>query len=869
MTSGLTQVTGIVKLSGITQTVGISSLGGLATSASSLVPRLAVAGKITITCGGQSLKDYWFKRGSGDLVSNYFCLAVQTAMGFANVRAFTTWDSGDSCSDAASSGSAAYTVKAWNRASGGSSLWDSATGAGLVPNANYWWNVFGGNSAATGNALDDIPNSAGPLARAMGVTLALGTTDLIDWDQGTTNAVTVTTDPIQALYAATLQSLFAYFRTQTAKTTPINMTLLGNDNVASMAGTQRIKEAQLQTYAAMPYIYLLGQGYDAKYAQATNLTSASYTSGTNIIAVADTSSLGVNDIVVGTGIPDNTWVTAISDGTHFTISVNATSTIVLGVVYRLDGVHKYPGGNTTVQPYDSNGNTTYDHSLGFFRISARIAANIPRIYTSTSGIKCGPQISAISAVGGHNYIDVTVTQDQGTTLQAGVDITQTGYEWLVAVTHSGVTTNYVPSAVALTDSTHLRLTFGTTLTGGDTVALTNIYGAFNKTSTLNYITDNATVPMPIVPSTPNTDPAMTVTASVGIPANTVIPSISGGGNVGSTLTAATGTWTDSPTSYAYKWQSDATGSYVGIGGATASTYVSQSGDGGHNVKLGVAATNAVGTSSYVFSNAFAVTARSTSPLSAAVASAVFDLDATLSSSTDLSSQTWTNIITAPADGAAQTDYDLYRGAGSGSSTDDPTGTGSANDTAAYWALDGGDYWTLKTAANTTFLKNLHKTTGGAPFTFAIAFRTGPVLTAQQVMLGTASASTDTGLHLDISTTQKVVAVQDNTAAASSTTSTATLTASTDYLVLIGIDYTADTGAIWINTRTGQTVNPSSGASVLDPSFAMRIGARGTNSSRFESGTRVYGVYMFNEVLDNTKAGLIYDALNSRHNRTYA
>jgi len=42
----------------------------------------------------------------------------------------------------------------------------------------------------------------------------------------------------------------------------------------------------------------------------------------------------------------------------------------------------------------------------------------------------------------------------------------------------------------------------------------------------------------------------------GAPVNSVLPVISGTAQTGSTLTASTGTWTNSPTGYTYQWQSD-------------------------------------------------------------------------------------------------------------------------------------------------------------------------------------------------------------------------------------------------------------------------------------------------------------------------
>jgi hypothetical protein len=64
--------------------------------------------------------------------------------------------------------------------------------------------------------------------------------------------------------------------------------------------------------------------------------------------------------------------------------------------------------------------------------------------------------------------------------------------------------------------------------------------------------------------------------------------------VGNVLSCTTGTWTGTaPITYAYVWKNDGTP----IGGATASTYTTVSGDVGHSVTCAVAATNSVGSAS--------------------------------------------------------------------------------------------------------------------------------------------------------------------------------------------------------------------------------------------------------------------------------
>ncbi len=80
------------------------------------------------------------------------------------------------------------------------------------------------------------------------------------------------------------------------------------------------------------------------------------------------------------------------------------------------------------------------------------------------------------------------------------------------------------------------------------------------------------------------------------PTNTVLPKVSGGAEEGQTLGASSGSWTGSPTSYAYQWEDCNTsgGECSSIGGATSSSYKLAAGDVGHTVRVVVTATNAGG-----------------------------------------------------------------------------------------------------------------------------------------------------------------------------------------------------------------------------------------------------------------------------------
>src|SRR5207302_475068 len=82
------------------------------------------------------------------------------------------------------------------------------------------------------------------------------------------------------------------------------------------------------------------------------------------------------------------------------------------------------------------------------------------------------------------------------------------------------------------------------------------------------------------------------------PVNSTPPSITGKTQVGQTLTAGAGSWSEFPIAYTYQWQRcDAQGANcAAIAAATSSTYTLLAADAGTTLRAAVVATNAAGSS---------------------------------------------------------------------------------------------------------------------------------------------------------------------------------------------------------------------------------------------------------------------------------
>ena len=83
------------------------------------------------------------------------------------------------------------------------------------------------------------------------------------------------------------------------------------------------------------------------------------------------------------------------------------------------------------------------------------------------------------------------------------------------------------------------------------------------------------------------------------------PTVSGTNRAGMTLTATSGTWSNSASSYSYQWKSSATsdGTYSDIAGADSPTYILMAADVGRFIKVSVIANNAGGASTAWLSSA--------------------------------------------------------------------------------------------------------------------------------------------------------------------------------------------------------------------------------------------------------------------------
>lgn len=234
-----------------------------------------------------------------------------------------------------------------------------------------------------------------------------------------------------------------------------------------------------------------------------------------------------------------------------------------------------------------------------------------------------------------------------------------------------------------------------------------------------------------------------------------------------------------------------------------------------------------------------------------------------------SGQIWTNSQTGPADGSLITAYDYNLGASNAASSDDPTITDPGTDL-AYWAFDGGDYFThtLAAAAMPEFMRKLHHT--GKQFSIELWMRWAGVPAGSIAPLFDSGTSDQGGADMsrgvifcDLSDYAGTggrlkLRVNRDAGGAQAINVVSDVGIPSGSIQMLGVSYVANGSSFFYNngnymkvagadTFTATLNTPGS----LDAANRARIGARGDGADKVPSGTRLYLVRVYNRAL--TKA----------------
>lgn len=224
-----------------------------------------------------------------------------------------------------------------------------------------------------------------------------------------------------------------------------------------------------------------------------------------------------------------------------------------------------------------------------------------------------------------------------------------------------------------------------------------------------------------------------------------------------------------------------------------------------------------------------------------------------------------NVITTPADGAAQADYDGLISAG----TNFQNLLGKSN---AY-LLKGTPAEHSEFTARTTFTDSMHK--AGAAFGINLQFHTFTETDLTNAFFTTAGGVANTGrrgvaLYRTNATTiiLEIMNGSGSTYGIQATFTITPLATHTDYSMTAGYDAATGVANLWINgTKYTSTGNTLTSPSVLQSGFTPRFDYGG-GSDGLEVGTRFYSGSLYNAAPSDADEAKIRAAWEKTHNRTY-
>jgi len=252
------------------------------------------------------------------------------------------------------------------------------------------------------------------------------------------------------------------------------------------------------------------------------------------------------------------------------------------------------------------------------------------------------------------------------------------------------------------------------------------------------------------------------------------------------------------------------------------------------------------------------------------ASTVFDVDATQASSYGGSGQTWANLVASPADGEGQTAYDLQLGNTGSPSTDDPTFTGSAGDSASYFLCDGGDNMSLVNSnANAPFFNKLHMGEAGQRWWIGFVLKTPTLATTNYALNANDGSSSNHGIFLRYfsSGNMQVFTAQGTSSDFASVSSV--INSNTETLIILTYDRDTTTLDGYVNgVKVMNDTGFVNAADATDATHPYTFGGISSGTNKWDNGTRLYAFSGGNDYLDATRESAIRAEYEARHGRTY-
>lgn len=250
------------------------------------------------------------------------------------------------------------------------------------------------------------------------------------------------------------------------------------------------------------------------------------------------------------------------------------------------------------------------------------------------------------------------------------------------------------------------------------------------------------------------------------------------------------------------------------------------------------------------------------PINDVVDGCVFDCDATIYSSFNGDSDSpleFYNIVENPRDGSSIEQYDF-----NALTTARPTFAGKVNSPDAYFQFDGNDRFIgIKTLS--TFLNNLHKTTGGADFAFTMALY---YVSGNQIFFSNREAGgANIGVMLYTLSAQNTLQFlqRGNTGNSSVAASSEEITPNAWNFFGVSHSHSTNTTRIWLNSDISEEFSITFNTTTASASATnLGLGAYGGGQLPLANGSRLKGVQGFNKFMDDDEMREVLVTLNNRY-----
>lgn len=324
-------------------------------------------------------------------------------------------------------------------------------------------------------------------------------------------------------------------------------------------------------------------------------------------------SLGLSGGALSLGIPSAWTAPSVMAGTAGFTTASSGTVSVSGQTVTVNGLTLAAGATLTVT-YGSGGGVNQGISATTVGFATFATSERSRSTGTMAPLASSPSVAVVASPDGSGTASISPStavdaRPQGFTLTYTAAAGGLVNGAITVTTPSG----WTPPSTTAETAGYTQASSGSVTVSGSTITVSGLTLSAGDSVTIGYGTgdaaDAAVGPVPssgltfaVAEKSTETGQITSISSSPNVaailtPVNSSLPMVTGFTGIGTTLTGTSGTWYNSPTSYAYVWQRcDASGgSCSPIPSATASTYLVQAADSGHTILVVVTATNGQGT----------------------------------------------------------------------------------------------------------------------------------------------------------------------------------------------------------------------------------------------------------------------------------